>query len=176
MIISISGTPGSGKTTLAKFLAKKLKLKLYLVGEMVRKIAEKKGISIFELDKAAVNESRIDREIDRIHSKLKNKDNFVIDSRIAFHFFPNSLKIFLFCKPEIAAKRIFKSRRPEEKMNFKQTLQEIRQRNKIDRLRYKKYYHVDIDNLANYDLTIDTSKMKMNEMNNAVLKAVKKFL
>ncbi len=174
MIISISGTPGSGKSTLAEFLAKKLKLKLYLVGEMVRDIAEKKGLSIFELDKAAAHERSIDREIDKIHKKIIGK-NVVIDSRIAFHFFPKSLKIFLYCKPEIAAKRIFESRRKTEKMNFKQTLQEIRQRNKIDVLRYKKYYHIDIDDFDNYDLIIDTSKMEMNEMNEIALKTIKTF-
>lgn len=174
MIITISGTPGSGKTTLAKNLAKKLKLKLYLVGEMVREIAEKKGISIFELDKTAVHEARIDREIDKIHLKLKKEDNFIIDSRIAFKFFPKSLKIFLYCKPEIAARRIFESRRETEKLSLKETLREVRQRNKLDVFRYKKYYHVNIDNLDNYDMAIDTSCMNAKKISGIVMDFIKK--
>lgn len=173
MIISISGTPGSGKTTLAKFLARKLRLRLYLVGELVRKIAEKKGLSIVELDKKAVSDTSIDREIDKIHSKLKGKDSFVIDSRVAFKFFPSSLKIFLYCSPEIAARRIFGDKRETEKLPFQKMLQEIRQRNRIDALRYKKYYHVSIDDAKNYDIVVDTSRMDIKEMCSALLGAIK---
>lgn len=174
MIISISGTPGSGKSTLAKNLARELKLKLYLVGEIVREIAEKRNLSIVDLDKAAVHDGAIDREIDKIHLKLKKKDNFVIDSRIAFKFFPKSLKIFLYCKPEITARRIFKSKRETERMSLKETLKEVRQRNKIDVLRYKKYYHVDIDSLDNYELAIDTSYMNAEKISRNVADFIKK--
>ena len=174
MIITISGTPGSGKTTLAKFLSKKLNLELYLVGEMVRDIAEKRNLSIVELDKAALHNRIIDKEIDKIHAKLKGKDNFVIDSRVAFNFFPGSLKIFLYCKPEIAAARIFKSKRKTEKLPLKKMLQEIKQRNQLDALRYRRYYHLDIDNLRNYDIVADTSGMSLRKMCNTALNAIKK--
>jgi|SRR3989338_8473470 len=175
MIITISGTPGSGKTTLAKFLSKKLNLGLCLVGEIVRKIAEKKGLSIVELDKKAVSDTRIDREIDKIHLKLREEDNFVIDSRVAFKFFPKSLKIFLYCKPEIAAGRIFKSKRKTEQLPFQKMLWEIKQRNRLDALRYKRYYHLDIDNIRNYDIIVDTSGMSIRKMCNTVLNAIKKI-
>lgn len=178
MIISISGTPGSGKTTLARFLTKKLKLKLCVVGKMVRDIAKKRGLSIMELDKAALHDKTIDKEIDKIHSKLKKEDNFVIDSRIAFKFFPGSFKIFLICRPEVAAKRIFKAKRPSEdgRSNLKRMLKEIKERNRIDVLRYRKYYHINIDDLRNYDLVIDTSNLDTKEMNKVVLSAMKKLL
>ena len=46
MIITISGKPGSGKSTVAKEAAKKLKLKYYCIGDFQRKIARKKSISL----------------------------------------------------------------------------------------------------------------------------------
>lgn len=174
MIIVVSGTPGSGKSTVAKFLAKKLHLKLYQIGAMARQIAKEKGVSIKELSRLALKDAEIDREIDKVHKTIKDR-NFIIDSRIAFHFFPQSLRMFICCKPEIAAARIFKAKRPEERMSLKKTVQEVRQRIKTEEMRYKKYYGISIHDLSNYDIIIDTSRMDVGEMNNAALNSIRKF-
>lgn len=174
MIITISGTPGSGKSTIAKFIAKKLGLKIYTVGEMARKIAIKKGISVEELSKLALRDSAVDKEIDSIHKKIHG--NFVLDSRIGFYFFPKAVKIFAYCNPNVAAERIYEAKRPTERLNLKETLREVINRKKTDRKRYKKYYGIDIDDLGNYDIIIDTSEMNPKKMNNSVLKAIKKFI
>jgi len=39
MRITISGTPGSGKTVVGKYLSKKLNLKYYGIGELMREFA-----------------------------------------------------------------------------------------------------------------------------------------
>lgn len=174
MIITISGTPGSGKSTIAKFIAKKLGLKIYTVGEMARKIAIKKGISVEELSKLALRDSAIDEEIDSIHKKIHG--NFVLDSRIGFHLFPKAVKIFAYCNPNVAAERIHKAKRPTERLSLKETLREVMKREKNDRKRYKKYYGINIEELNNYDIVIDTSQMNKGEMNSTVLNAIKKFL
>ena len=41
MIITITGLPGSGKTSVAKHLAKHLHIKHYSMGDLFRKIAHK---------------------------------------------------------------------------------------------------------------------------------------
>ncbi len=177
MIISISGTPGSGKSTVAEHLAKRFGMKFYSVGEIARRIAIKKGVRIDELSALAIKSKAIDIEIDRIHKKLKNKDNFVIDSRIAFKFFPSSLKIFVYCKPEVAARRIFKAKRKTEKTrNLKGILQEIRRREKLDVKRYKNLYGVNFEDKRNYDLVFDTSRMNRQEMFKQILSAVKPLI
>ena len=64
MIITISGKAGSGKSTIAKELAKKLKLKHYSIGDLMRQIAKEKNISLIELSKLAEKDNSIDKELD----------------------------------------------------------------------------------------------------------------
>ena len=171
--ITISGTPGSGKTTVARFLASRIGVKFCSVGEMARKIALRKEVSVDELSVMALRNRKIDLEIDSVHKKMKG--SFVLDSRIAFYFFPESFSIFLYCKPEIAGKRIWKDKRKTEKFGLIETINEVKRRIKTDLLRYKKNYGIDISKLDNYDLVIDTSKIDEDKVNNLVLKAARKL-
>ena len=91
MIITISGIAGSGKSTVAKLLAKKLNYKHYSIGDFMREIAKQRKTTLLELSKEAEKDSSIDKELDQKQIELgKTQDNFVIDSRLGFHFIKNS--------------------------------------------------------------------------------------
>ena len=61
----------------------------------------------------------IDHKIDSFTKALgEKKESFVLDSRMAWHFIPKSLKIYLRVQPDVAAKRIFNDQiRFNEKYN-----------------------------------------------------------
>lgn len=174
MIISLSGAAGSGKTTVALVVAKKLKLKSYYMGEIRRNYAKEKGITIEELNKQAEKDPTSDYLVDEYLKKLGQKeDNFIIQSRTAFHFLPKSIKIFLDVDIDEAAKRIFKDmkdKKASEKRNekipkdIKEMKKNIIEREKSDRKRYIKYYSIDTKDLNNYDLVIDTTKKTPSEV------------
>jgi len=108
MIITISGKAGSGKSTVAKEVAKHLKLQHYSMGDLQRKYAKEKGITIEELGKLEAKDNKIDKEVDAYQTKLsEQEDDFIIDGWISFHFIPKSIKIFLNCDEDVGAKRIF---------------------------------------------------------------------
>ncbi|MCH9028900.1 MAG: nucleoside monophosphate kinase, partial [Bacteroidetes bacterium] len=65
MIITISGKAGSGKSTVAKELARKLELKHYSIGDLMRQMAKEKNISLTELGKLAEKDDSIDKELDK---------------------------------------------------------------------------------------------------------------
>jgi len=144
-IITINGTAGSGKSTVAKLLAKKLDYKHYSMGDFQREIAEEKGISLLELGKLEEKDKSIDEEVDQMQIDLGRKeDNFVIDSRLGFHFIPNSIKIFLDADFEERAKRILADTiRKEHNVNLKTTKQNIKTREASEKKRYKDI-HLDI--------------------------------
>lgn len=168
MIITISGKPGSGKSTVAKRLAGALGMQHVSAGDFMRDMATERGITVLELSAIAENDGgRIDREIDRRSKRLgEQEDNFVIDSRLAWHFIPRSLKVFLDVSLEVAAARIFGDRRGEESENVDllATKAAIESRLRSETRRYASYYGIDWLDRRNYDVIVDTSPLPVSEV------------
>jgi len=177
MRITINGIPGSGKSTAASWLAKKLKLKYYGMGKMRRELAKEKGMSLEEFNKLGEREKWTDTLVDDFQKNLRNSDNFIADGRLSWYFIPNSIKIFLLVKPEIGAKRIFNEKRKEEKYgNEKKELKSLKERLKSDIKRYSKIYGIkNYYDIKNYDIVIDTSYLTIPQMDNAILGAISKY-
>ncbi len=172
MIITISGLPGSGKTSVAKAVAKRLGYRHYSIGDMRGKMAMERGISIDELNKLGEKESWTDREVDEFQRKLGEKeDNFVTDGRTGFHFIPHSRKVFLKVDLKVGAERIFRDQRPDEPgyRSAGEVVKELRKRMESDRKRYGKWYGIDCWDEKNYDIVIDTTKLTKEQVVEKVL-------
>ena len=176
MIITISGKAGSGKSTVAKAISKKLKLRHYSIGDLMRQLAKERKISLLELGKIAEKDKSIDRELDNKQIALRNKDNFVIDGRLTAFFIPTSdLKVFLDCNDKVRAERILKDTRKDEKgSTIRQIIRKIKSREQSERKRYKKYYDVDYYDRKLYDLVMDTTNLKASQVVDKIIKSMKK--
>ncbi len=176
MIITISGYPGAGKTTLGKALAKKLGYRFLSAGDIRGMMAMEKGMTIDELNKLGEKEGWTDIEVDRYIEKLgKEKDNLVIDSRLAYHFIPHSVKIFLEVDPWVGAERIFKDKREDESFeSVEDAVKRLKERVESDKRRYKKYYNIDFPEKSKFDLILDTTHMSKEEVLSKVLEFLKK--
>ena len=178
MIITISGTPGSGKSTVAKLIAKKLNYKHYSMGDLQRSIAEKRGMHLMELSKLEEADSSIDKEVDQTQANIgKKEDNFIIDGRISYHFIPHSVKVFLDVDLKEAAERIYKAKREEESFkDIKDAEKHIKRRIKSEKRRYKNYYNIDCYDKSNYDILLDTTNMSIEEVVDTLLKKLERFI
>jgi CMP/dCMP kinase len=174
MIIAISGKAGSGKTTVAKTLAKELNLDHYSIGSLMRAMAKERKMSLRELGKMAEQDKSIDAELDRRQMELRSKDNFVIDGRLTAFFIPNAdVKVFLECEDKVRAERILKDERKEESSKaINEAISKIIEREKSEARRYKKYYNVDYSDRKLYNLFIDTTKLSVKEAVDKIMSAV----
>lgn len=115
MIITISGRPGSGKSVVASRVAAALGLRHVTAGDFMREMAEERGVSILELSRRAEEDPVIDAEIDGRTARLAaSGESFVMDARLGWHFAPDSLKVFLDVRPEVAALRIYQAQRKKK--------------------------------------------------------------
>lgn len=174
MIITISGKPGAGKTSVGKKLAKILDYTFYSIGDIRGKLATDRGLTIDELNKIGEGEKGdwTDRNVDDYQISLgKTGDNFIFEGRLSFYFIPHSKKVFLNVHPYIGAERIFNDMRPDEKQErtVEETQKKLEKRVQSDKLRYEKYYEIDPYNLMHYDLVIDTSDKTVEEVVQEIL-------
>jgi len=179
-IITIAGKLGSGKSSTAKRVAEILGYKHFSTGDFFRSIAQERGVSTVELNKIAETDLSVDKDVDDKSIEIgEREDKIVLDSRLGFHFIPNSFKVFLELSPVVAAQRILKdksnnlNRHNETTSLFEteeQILKSISERLILEKKRYKDIYNIE-DNTAhsNFDLVINTEKIPLEEVSQKIV-------
>ena len=177
MIITISGDIGSGKSTVGKLLAEILHYEYLSTGSVQRNIAGEMGISTLELNILTEKLSEIDDRIDAYTKALKDLgENYIVDSRLAWHFIPSSFKVYLQCKIEVAAERILQDKKRKSEKKHKKTsdtLDQIIDRRASEKRRFFQKYNIDYTDLSNYDFIMDTSNLDPKQVSDEMIKHFK---
>lgn len=152
--ITIFGLAGTGKTTAGKMLAEKLGYSYMSSGNIFRNYAVQMGLSLNQFEAIANTTDEYDRKLDKeVEEYGKSHDNFVFESRLAWHFIPDSFKINLFCDFEERLKRVAS----REDKSFDQVNEETTHREDLITKRYKEYYGIDnLNDSKNFDFSVDT--------------------
>lgn len=175
MRVTISGRPGSGKSAVATRVAESLGMQHVSAGDFMREMATERGMTILELSRSAEGGDTIDREIDeRTVSFAEGDADFVMDARLGWHFVPDSVKVFLDVRPDVAAQRIYQAGRgtEHENVSLEDTLTAIEKRTESERKRYLSYYGLDYTLHDHYDLVVDTSELTIDEVVQEILNSV----
>ena len=182
-IITISGTPCSGKSAINALLTKQLGYQTYSVGSLVKRLALERGVEpeFFykqNITEAAGEMQSLDDYLDSYQRELgEQKEGFILDSRLGFYFVPQSFRVFLSCDAEVAAERAHKARKSEIKYgSAAKAKQTIAERADDELGNYAKKYGIPNFHLPfHYDLVIDTSAAKPEETAEKILQQYRRY-
>lgn len=161
VVIAVSGQPGSGKTTIAREIARVLKLPMVSSGAIFRELAAKSGMDFVEFHKYAETNPEIDKAVDALAIEKAKKGNIVLEGHLtAWVVRPYAdICIYLKAAKEIRAKRISL----RDKKDYEAALREVEEREELNRKRYIAIYGIDIRELSIFDLVLDTSYLSIND-------------
>src|SRR3989339_264745 len=166
--ITISGMPGSGKSSLKDNLATKLQYTSFIsVGDIHGEIANEKGMSINDLMEFAKTDISIHKEMDKKVKEYgqKHKDA-IIEGWIAYNFVPDSIKIFLDVDENTGAERIYHAQRKDEPKyaSIQETLIQTKKRLEDTCQGFQKTHKLDFLNKDQYDIIINTTNKTPEEV------------
>ncbi|MCX5772446.1 MAG: cytidylate kinase family protein [Candidatus Hydrogenedentes bacterium] len=177
-IVTITGSLGSGKSVVGKAVAALLGVPYFSTGDLQRALAARKGMTTLELNRLAETDPSIDYEIDGLMQEFAGKnDRCVIDSRLAWHFVPYSFKCYLQVDEKVGIERILgDTRRKSEKYaSLDEAYQAVKGRKASEEKRFAALYDLDLSNMENYDLVVDTSVARPEAIAGKVVECFRKW-
>ncbi|MCF7815920.1 MAG: cytidylate kinase family protein [Candidatus Pacebacteria bacterium] len=183
-IITLSGKPGSGKSSTADRIAEMLGYTRYSSGEFVRNITRKQKMTLSEFNKKAEAHPELDHNVDEELRKLRDYSDIVIDSRLGFYWIPESFKVYLDLDNDVAIARIFKdsnlnslrSTSGEGGNSMSDVFDQVEERMHSERSRFKKLYGINPYSIEHFDLVIDTAQHSPQTVALTIFDTYKKWL
>ncbi|KXB05803.1 hypothetical protein AKJ51_04760 [candidate division MSBL1 archaeon SCGC-AAA382A20] len=168
--VAVSGLHGTGKTTASKALAKRFDLRYVSAGEVFREMARERGMSLKRFSDYVEEHPEIDEKIDDRTAREAEKDNVLIDARLAGWMAEGAdLRILLTSGLEERVQRISK----RECRPYEEVKRETIAREKSEKKRYSEHYGIDVDDHSVFDLILDTGKFNEEEMIKILEHAIK---
>jgi len=180
-IITITGGPGTGTLTGSRKVAASLGYEFFSSGDLFRIIAKRHGVSVEQLHLLGATTDGADDEVDGALSDLKDRSKLVIDSRLAFYWIPDSFKVCFVANPRVAAERVFKHIKTDgRESQTGQSVEEVYEagvaRRANEHKRYQTRYGVDMDDMSQFDLIVDTSENGIEATADLVIRAYQYWL
>lgn len=159
-VITVSGFSGSGKSTFAKIIAEETGLEHRRAGQVFRKLAKERGMTIDEFSKK--REDEVDLMLDRKFLKLAMEGGYVLDARLSGWVAGDyaDVRVFLKIDPEVATRRIQK----RENISYKEAYKRTQVRDKADKKKYRELYDLDFKDLSVFDFVINNSLLSLKQL------------
>jgi cytidylate kinase len=155
MRITVSGLPGSGTTSLSRYLAELYGFTMISAGEVFRQLAKEHNLELAEFGELAKKDASYDKMIDARQKEIaRERDNIIIEGRLSGWMVEEAdLRIWLYAPISCRINRIaFRDQVPDTKTAEHYTLE--RERCEADR--YRSYYSIDIGNLSIYHIILNS--------------------
>jgi len=173
MIITISGLPGSGTSTVSAILSRRIGARVVSAGDIFRKMAKERGLTLEEFGASATDNEEIDREIDRSQKEIASDArseaaDVILEGRLSAWMADPDLAVFVTAPQDVRAARVAH----REGTPLSDAATQIRERELCEAARYEKYYGIDVNDPEVYDLVINSGNWDQHGVARIVAAAV----
>jgi cytidylate kinase len=172
IVICISGMAGTGKSTLAKRLARKYRLHYYSGGDALKELAGAEGCNVsvngwwetsegLRFLERRRNDSKFDKAVDNKLLEYAKQGNVLLDSWTMPWLLNKGFKIWLSASIEKRAERIVK----RDKISSKEAIEVLREKEGNTRTIYKRLYGFTLgEDFEPFHFILDTDSLNANEV------------
>jgi cytidylate kinase len=169
LLITISGLPGSGTTTVSRLVAGALHLDRVPGGEVFRQLAAESGMTLAEFGEHAQHHPEIDRELDDRLEARAREGSCVIESRLAGWLATRAgllaVRVWIDCDAEVRGARVAQ----RERTSVEQALGDNAERERVEHARYRAVYAIDLEDRSPYDLVLDSTAVSAAALGDQVV-------
>jgi len=165
--ITLFGLAGCGTSTVAKLFSEKYDFTFMSGGNLFRDMAKKHNLDLYEFSKLCQTDKKYDIALDKKQREFgESNEYFIFESRMGWHFIPDSIKVKLICDEDIRINRICER---ENLANFEEIKEKTINREKSEKKRYFDYYNIkNYENDDNFDLIIDSTKLTPEQISEKI--------
>jgi cytidylate kinase len=173
-LVTISGLPGSGTSTLCRALAARTGWTYLNTGEVFRQLAQEAGLSLQEYGRRAEANGAIDRQLDERMVELAHQadDGCVLEGRLMGWMVHRrslwALKVWVHADIQTRARRVS----GRDQQTLEKATAAILEREESERRRYARHHDIDLSDTSIYDLVLDSGHAEVDDLRAQVLAAL----
>jgi cytidylate kinase len=173
VLLTLSGLPGSGTSTLARRVAAELGIERLDGGSVFRALAAEQHLDLAEYARLAEHDEAIDRALDERLTDRARQGTVLLESRLSGWLVHRAAlggyKVWLACGEVERARRVAE----REDRNPSEALAHNQAREASERVRYRGYYGIDLADLTIYDLVLDSTERSPSSLETELLAGVR---
>jgi len=172
IVVCIGGMAGSGKSTVARKLAEKYKLRYLSGGDALKALAVEEGYKFvgpgwwesrdgMRFLEEREKDHRFDEAVDRKLLQMARKGNMMLDSWTMPWLLEGAFKMWLEASPEKRAERIA----GRDRINFEEALEALKRKEKQTKRIYEELYGFKLgEDFAPFNFILDTNDLNSEEV------------
>ncbi len=174
MLVTVSGLPGSGTSTVARLAAARLRIAHVDGGTVFRAMAADHDLDVRSFSAVAERDPEIDIELDTRLAAIARASDVVLESRLAAWIAVNerveATKVWIDGDEDVRARRVA----DRESIAVAEALEANQVRETSERLRYRTLYGIDLHDRSVYDLVVDSTGVTPEELTDSIVRAATK--
>jgi len=174
LLITISGLPGAGTSTVARLVANALGIERVDGGTVFRTMAAERGLDLGGFSLVAEDDPEIDLELDQRLANRAREGDVLLESRLAAWIVSNeglpAFRVWVDADEQERARRVAAREGGDPAV----ALEDNRAREASERRRYRTYYGIDLDDQTVYDQVIDSTGVEPEAIAESIVAAITK--